>query len=272
MSAATRSVCLTIAGLDPSGGAGVIADIKTFRAFGCFPTAAITSLTYQNTKGVFGAEHMSAEIVRRQIEPILDDLEIAALKTGMLPTRDIIESVGDIIRENSLSNVIVDPVVRSTSGHDLIDSDAISTLIRVLFPLADLITPNIPETERITGIAIEAEEDIYDAAAIMRDMGARNVLIKGGHRFGREHGTPNAGSVRKAIDTLFIGKEKYEFSAVYIETTATHGTGCTLASAIAANLGLGKELKDAVQIAKDFVTNAILAAPMLGHGNSPIDI
>src|SRR5688500_18442640 len=138
-------VCLTIAGLDPSGGAGIIADIKTFSAFKCFATAAIASVTYQNTTGVFGAEHQTAESVRKQVEPILADYEIAALKTGMLPTGEIISETARLVSENGLNNFVVDPVVRSTSGFDLIDDQALAVLIEKLFPLSDLITPNIPE-------------------------------------------------------------------------------------------------------------------------------
>jgi hydroxymethylpyrimidine kinase/phosphomethylpyrimidine kinase len=173
-------ICLTIAGLDPSGGAGVVADVKTFSAFGCFATAAITSVTFQNTLGVFGAVHQTADSIRQQVQPVIDDLGIDALKTGMLPTAEIIEEVARLVRDNKLSNFVVDPVVRSTSGFDLIDDDALRSLIKELFPLAAIITPNIPEAERISGVAIENEQDISDAAAVMREMGARNVLIKGG--------------------------------------------------------------------------------------------
>ncbi|HTH51354.1 MAG TPA: bifunctional hydroxymethylpyrimidine kinase/phosphomethylpyrimidine kinase, partial [Pyrinomonadaceae bacterium] len=247
-----KPVCLTIAGLDPSGGAGVIADVRTFDAFGCFPTAAITSVTFQNTTGVFGATHLSAEDVRQQIEPVLDDFLVAAVKTGMLPTREIIEVVADIIRERDLKNMVVDPVVRSTSGYDLIDNAALRVLVEQLFPLADLITPNIPEAERITGVAFESIDDIRAAADIMHEMGARNVLIKGGH-FANE---------QRAVDWLFSSdREMQGFDSEFFDTTATHGTGCTLASAIAANLALGNNLADAVAAAKEFVTNSIRTAP-----------
>jgi hydroxymethylpyrimidine kinase/phosphomethylpyrimidine kinase len=259
-------VCLTIAGLDPSGGAGIIADIKTFSAFGCFAAAAISSITFQNTTGVFGAESQTAESVRQQVEPIIEDYEIAALKTGMLPTAEVIEEVARLKAMMNNTRFVVDPVVRSTSGYDLIDNAALRSLIEVLFPLADLITPNRPEAERISGIAIESAEDIVAAASVMRDMGARNVLIKGGH-FDSE-----AGGSKKAIDYLFLDDELHTFEADFIDTTATHGTGCTLAAAIAANLALGKDLKVAIRIAKDFVTHAIRTAPMLGRGHSPINL
>lgn len=273
-------VCLTIAGLDPSGGAGTIADIKTFTAFGCFPTAAITSITFQNTIGVFGAAHQTAETVRRQIEPVLEDFEIAAVKTGMLPTGEIIEETAGLIKEHCLPNFVVDPVVRSTSGFDLITDDALLILIAELFPLAMLITPNLPEAERISRMKIETEQDIEKSARIMQSFGAKNVLIKGGHRPAEAYAgsAPERGKeektekkVRCAKDFLFCGDELYVFEAEFIETNATHGTGCTLASAIAANLALGKSLTEAVGIAKRFVTKAIRSAPNLGKGHSPVN-
>ena len=265
MSESQPQICLTIAGLDPSGGAGIIADIKTFAAFGCFPAAAVASVTFQNTRGVFGAVHQTSDSVRKQIEPVLDDYAVAAVKTGMLPTREIIETVAAIIEDRKLKNIVVDPVVRSTSGFDLIDDTALAALIEKLFPLADLVTPNIPEAERIAKMKIASPADIERAAAVMRSMGARNVLIKGGHIKAK-------GKSKKAKDYLFIGEDLRVFEAEFIETSATHGTGCTLAAAIAANLALGKSLAEAVKIAKDFVTEAIRTAPNIGKGNSPINI
>jgi hydroxymethylpyrimidine kinase/phosphomethylpyrimidine kinase len=256
-----QKVCLTIAGLDPSGGAGIIADIKTFSAFGCFATAAVASLTFQNTTGVFGAVHQSAETLRGQVEPVLQDFDVAAVKTGMLPTREIIEETYSLIVDYRLRNVVVDPVVRSTSGFDLIDDSALRALIENLFPQADLITPNIPEAERISRMTIKTPEDVEKAARIMQAMGARNVLIKGGHL-----------EAVRAKDFLFTVDQVFTFEAEFIQTTSTHGTGCTLAAAITANLALGKELAEAVGIAKDFVTEAIRTAQNIGHGHSPINI
>lgn len=256
-------IALTIAGVDPSGGAGIVADIKTFFAFGVFPTSAISSITFQNTQGVFGAEHQSAGSIRKQVEPILDDYEVAAVKTGMLPSREVIEEVAAIISERGLKNIVVDPVVRSTSGFDLIDEAALGSLIEKLFPFADLITPNIPEAERISGVAIETEQDVHDAASVMRELGAGKIMIKGGHL------QVTAGVAR---DYLFIGEELTLLEGEYFETTATHGTGCTLSSAIAANLALGNDLKTSVEIAKRFVNEAIRNAPMIGRGHSPINI
>jgi hydroxymethylpyrimidine kinase/phosphomethylpyrimidine kinase len=163
------------------------------------------------------------------------------------------------------AKLVVDPVVRSTSGFDLVDDDALRSLIKVLFPLAELVTPNRPEAERITGLRIETMEDIGAVAKMMQSMGARNVLIKGGHP-GKEMDR------RTAVDHLFIGEYIQLLEDEFVETSATHGTGCTLAAAITANLALGKMLPDAVAISKRFVTEAIRTAPMLGHGHSPINI
>jgi hydroxymethylpyrimidine kinase/phosphomethylpyrimidine kinase len=268
-------ICLTIAGVDPSGGAGIIADIKTFSAFGCFATAAITSLTFQNTQGVFGAIHQTAESVRGQIQPILDDFEVSALKTGMLPTREVIEETARMIAENNLKNLVVDPVVRSTSGYDLIDNVALKSLIEKLFPLSDVVTPNIPEAERISGLKIESEADFEKVARKIQSLGAKNVLLKGGHLLIAEFGLRIADlenqSPKIAKDYLFVGDDLHIFEAEFYETTATHGTGCTLAAAITANLALGKTLIEAVEIAKKFVNEAIRTAPNIGYGHSPIN-
>jgi len=268
-------VCLTIAGLDPSGGAGIIADIKTFSAFGCFATAAITSLTFQNTTGVFGAVHQTAESIRGQIEPIIEDFTVAALKTGMLPNREVIEETARIVKKNRLKNYVVDPVVRSTSGFDLITDAALEVLIETLFPLADLVTPNLPEAERITRMKIENTRDIERAAKMMQSFGAKNVLIKGGHFFdGKRKEEKGEGEIKNRIarDFLFIGDDLKVYETAFIETTATHGTGCTLAAAITANLALGENLIEAVEAAKKYVTEAIRTAPNLGRGHSPINL
>ena len=254
-------VALTIAGFDPSGGAGVVADIKTFTAFGCFATAAVTSLTFQNTTGVFGATHETAETVRAQALPVIEDFHIAGVKTGMLPTREVILEVARLLRETHLreASPVIDPVVRSTSGFDLIDDDALAALKSELLPLARLVTPNIPEAERLTGLKIETEGDMRRAAALMREMGARAVLVKGGHLSG------------DALDLLDDGGEVRLFRAPRIATDATHGTGCTLAAAIAACLARGVNLADAVSAAKHFVTEAIRRSPQLGRGFSPVN-
>jgi len=262
MSAASEpKVCLTIAGLDPSGGAGIVADIKTFSAFGCYAAAVVTSITFQNTTGVFGAVHQEPASVRGQLEPVFADLEVAAVKTGTLPTAEVIREIASILKRTDVKSLVVDPVIRSTSGFDLIDDIALAALVDELFPLATLVTPNIPEAERISGIRINDANSITEAAGIMRSKGARNVLIKGGH----------LQSENLSTDYLFIDNELTKFEAERINTTATHGTGCTLSSAIAANLALGYDLKEAVRVSKDFVTEAIRTAPGIGRGHSPIN-
>ena len=262
-------ICLSIAGLDPSGGAGIIADIKTFTAFRCFATSAISSLTFQNTTGVFGAINQTGEAVRGQVEPILDDFQVSALKTGMLPSKEVIETVAEIVQIKKLKNFVVDPVVRSTSGFDLIDDDALKSLIERLFPISDIITPNIPEAERISGIKIGKETDFDKAARIIQSFGAKNVLIKGGHFAEGKREKGKGKSLSK--DYLFMGDELHIFEGEFYETTATHGTGCTLAAAITANLALEKTLIEAVEIAKKFVNEAIRSAPNIGRGHSPIN-
>ncbi len=273
MSEPTKNVCLTIAGLDPSGGAGVIADIKAFTAFGCFAAAAVTSITYQNTTGVFGAEAQSAETVERQIRPIFDDYIVSAAKTGMLPTREVIETVASLIEQNEVSHFVVDPVVRSTSGFDLIDNSALRALIERLFPLATVITPNIPEAERISGVSIESYDDIVAAAEVMRELGAKNVLIKGGHGIEGERKKEKGKSEGKlAIDYFFSGDGIMEFSAPFVNTRGTHGTGCVLSAAIAANLANGLSLNDAISAAKKFVNDALRLPNNLGQGFHPVNI
>jgi hydroxymethylpyrimidine/phosphomethylpyrimidine kinase len=251
-------VALTIAGFDPSGGAGVVADIKTFTAFGCFATAAVTSLTFQNTTGVFGAAHQTADSVRAQVLPVIEDFRVACAKTGMLPTREVILEVARLFSETPLPAPVVDPVVRSTSGYDLIDDAALAALVKELMPLSRLVTPNIPEAERITRLTIKDEEGMLRAASHMRELGARAVLVKGGHLTG------------DALDLLDDEGRVTVFRGERIETTSTHGTGCTLSAAICACLARGASLERAIATAKRFVTDAIRHAPGLGHGHGPI--
>lgn len=257
----TPPVALTIAGLDPSGGAGVIADVKTFTSFGCYACAAITSITFQNTAGVVGASHRSAEEVRAQVLPVVEDLRVAAWKTGMLATREVVAEVARLARETSLRDapLVVDPVLRSTSGFDLVDDDALDVLKRELLSHARVVTPNAPEAERITGLRVEDEEGMRRAARAMREMGARAVLVKGGHLAGDE-----------AVDVLDDAGEVTTFRAPRIASAATHGTGCTLASAIAACLARGLPLAESVGAAKRFVAAAIRRAPRIGQGVSPV--
>ena len=257
-------VALTIAGFDPSGGAGVIADIQTFKAFGCLATAAVTSLTFQNSSGVFGAAHQAPETIRAQVLPILEEFPIACAKTGMLPTRGIVSEVARLFRETKLPAPVVDTVIRSTSGHELIDAAALDALVKELFPVARLITPNIPEAERITGLRIKDADGMLQAARALRSMGGRAVLVKGGHMKSKdEGGRRKAEDKREAVDVLDDEGRVSWFRGEWIETSharSTRGTGCTLAAAIAAGLAHGQDLERAVAAAKRFVEERIRGA------------
>ncbi len=261
-------VVLSIAGFDPSGGAGVLADIKTFAALGCFGAAAITSLTSQNTTAVYAAYHQPPEVLRAQLEPLMSDFDIAAVKTGMLPTRASIEIVATTIERHQLTNVVVDPVIRSTSGYDLIDDGAAAFLAERLLPLADLMTPNMAEAAWLTRMKVEDLDGMQQAArqlyeqcqAVRLKPTARcAVLITGGHL------------ADEAADVLYDGSETRIFRAPKILTRNTHGTGCTLSSAMAALLAQGCDTPEAVRRAKDYVVAALRTAPNIGHGAGPLN-
>src|SRR5262245_46962754 len=243
-----KPVVLSIAGLDPSGGAGIVADIKTIAAFGCFSAAALTAITFQNTTGVFGAEHQSVATLRAQVEPVVQDLNVAAAKTGMLPTAEIVAEVARLFAEENLPAPVVDPVVVATSGDVLIDDEAFDILKSKLFPLAAVVTPNIPEAEKLAGFPINDEAGMRRAAESIQQLGARAVLVKGGHR-----------SVdAQALDILLTENGIFtEFRTDYINVGEVHGSGCTLSAALAACLGKGMNLEDAVSTAKKYVTDAI---------------
>jgi len=214
------------AAIDPSGGAGIVADVKTIADFECFPSAAITSITYQNTTGVFGAEHQTAKGLRAQIEPIVSDLDVAAIKTGMLPTAELVSEVARLITEKNLPAPVVDPVMVSTSGHDLIGNEVFQILKSQLLPLARIITPNIPEAERLAGFQITTEDQVRHAAEVIKNMGISAVLIKGGHRLNTV--------TDEAIDVLLNERgEVVVFREEFVYVGEVHGSGCTLSAAIA---------------------------------------
>ena len=274
MNTLTPPVSLTIAGFDPSGGAGIIADVRTFIALGCRPAAAITSLTFQNAQGIQGARHQTAETVRAQVMAIAAESPIAAVKTGMLPTGEIIAEVARLVREERLPPPVIDPVLRSTSGYELMESDAIKVLLTDLMPLARLITPNIPEAEALAGWRIENEGGMRGAASRLREMGARAVLIKGGHLKQRSE-VRGQKSVRRpspavsegsaqAVDVLDDDGRVTVFRGEWIDSQPVRGTGCMLSAAIAACLGLGMDLQTSVDAAKRFVADAIRYAPSPG--------
>jgi hydroxymethylpyrimidine kinase/phosphomethylpyrimidine kinase len=253
-------VIMTIAGFDPSAGAGTLADIKTMSAFGCYGVAAITSLTFQNTQGVTGAAHQSKGVVAEQLKSLFDDFNIAAVKTGMLPTGEVIVEVAAQIASRAIPYLVVDPVVRSTSGYDLIDDEALKILIEKLFPLATVVTPNAVEAERITGIAIKDAHSMAHAAEKILALGAKAVVIKGGDITHED-----------AIDFLMDEDGSLLYTAKRVQSSNTHGTGCTLSSALSCLLPMGYALREALPIAKKYIVEAIRTAPDIGHGYGPLN-
>jgi hydroxymethylpyrimidine/phosphomethylpyrimidine kinase len=258
----TKLRALTIAGFDPSGGAGVLADSSTFSAMGCEAAAVITSITYQTSNAVFGATHQSAGMVRDQLMPLLNNA-FACAKTGMLPTCEVVEEAARLFRETNLPAPVVDPVMISSSGHRLMEEEAVDVLIQQLLPLARLVTPNISEAERITSIEIRSEADMLAAATALRKMGARAVLIKGGHLRSQSSSSGLSESCNEAIDVLDNEGVVTVFREKRIKGVELHGTGCRLSAAIAAGLGTGLTLEDAVDQAKRFVWEQIRAARKL---------
>ena len=248
---------LTIAGSDSSAGAGIQADLKTFAALGVYGTSAITAVTSQNTSGVTGIFAVPADVVRAQIESIAEDLSLAAIKTGMLGTVDIVNLVADILGRLQTPNLVVDPVMMASSGtrRTLLAPEAVSLLKLRLVPLATVVTPNIAEANALSGITITSAATARDAAKRICETGAKAVVVKGGHLDGAQ-----------SIDLLFDGRAFTEFSAPRSSLGALHGTGCTFASAIAAGLALGDELAVAIDRAKRYVTGAIEHAIPIGRG------
>jgi len=249
---------LTIAGSDSSGGAGIQADLKTFAALGVFGCSAITAVTAQNTLGVSAVAQLDPSMVVAQIDTVLADLEIHATKIGMLASAAIVSAVAEAVQRHRLSNVVVDPVMVSKSGARLLDQDAVDAMRTRLFPLSTIVTPNVFEAEALTGKRIENRQDQRTAAITLMDLGPRAVLVKGGHLDG------------PAVDVFYDGQQTIELEAERIDSPHTHGTGCTLSSAIAARLALGDDLPAAVRAAKAYVTRAIAQAPGIGHGHGPL--
>ena len=252
---------LTIAGSDSGGGAGIQADLKTFAAFGVYGTSAITAITAQNTRGVTSAQAMDPALVVAQIEAVASDFVIAATKIGMLANAAIIEAVADAITRLSLPAVVLDPVMVAKGGDHLLEASAVAALRNTLIPLASVLTPNVPEAETLSGIAIASVADQREAAIRLIGLGARVVVVKGGHL---------PGTAGRSIDVWHDGTRFIELDAERIDTPHTHGTGCTFSSAIAACLALGHDPEDAARRAKAYVTEAIRHAPGLGHGHGPL--
>jgi hydroxymethylpyrimidine/phosphomethylpyrimidine kinase len=251
---------LTIAGSDSGGGAGIQADLKTFSALGVFGMTAITAVTVQNTKGVSGYEEVSPETVGAQIRAVATDIGVDAAKTGMLASAAIVEAVTDAVRETRIEQLVVDPVFVSKHGHPLLQEDAVAALRELIVPLASVITPNLSEAAGLAGFPVRNREDMDRAAHAIVELGARTVLVKGGHL---EDG--------RASDLFFDGDHVEWLEAERIETPHTHGTGCVLSAAITAYLARGDEIPDAVTKGKAFVTEAIRGALAIGDGIGPVN-
>jgi hydroxymethylpyrimidine/phosphomethylpyrimidine kinase len=257
-------VVLTIAGFDPSGGAGILADARTLLAFDCRPVAAMTSLTFQNSQTFFGSIHQTAESLRAQIEPLVKEFRIAAVKIGMLPTPELVFEVARLVRETKMPAPVVDPVLHSSSGHQLMEPAAREAWLTQLMPVARLITPNIPEAERLTATPIGSESDMRLVAAKLREAGARAVLVKGGHLKQRSEirgqGSEESGSQRQAIDVLDDDGTVTVLRGKWIDGPPIRGTGCMLSAAITAGLARNMELLESVNAAKRFVVDVIRRA------------
>ena len=253
-------IALTIAGSDSGGGAGIQADLKTFQQFGVFGTSVIVALTAQNTRGVRAVETVSEAMVDAQLAALAEDLPPAALKTGMLADVSLTRLVGKAIRERGWSPLVVDPVMVSTSGHRLLTAEAEDVVRESLLPLAALVTPNLDEAAILTGRAVHDEASMQRAGETLLSFGAGAALVKGGHLAGEE-----------ITDLLVTAEGVRAFRRRRLDTTSTHGTGCTLSAAITAGLALGRDLESAVADALDYVHRAIAAAPGLGGGHGPLD-
>ena len=251
---------LTIAGSDSGGGAGIQADLKTFHAFEVFGTSAVTAVTAQNTLGVFAVHPIPVGMVRAQLDALAADLPPRAIKTGMLANAELVETVGTAIREHDRAHYVLDPVMVATSGDRLLEEDAEAALVRHLLPIAGVVTPNLHETRLLTGLEIQTVADARAAARALVEMGAGAALVKGGHLEGGE-----------AVDVLWDGVTEHVWRRPRIETSSTHGTGCTLSAAIAAGLAHGRPLVEAVDQAIRFVARAIHSAPGLGSGQGPLN-
>ncbi|MDC7244983.1 MAG: bifunctional hydroxymethylpyrimidine kinase/phosphomethylpyrimidine kinase [Sphaerochaetaceae bacterium] len=248
---------LTIAGSDCSGGAGIQADLKTFAAHGVYGMSVIVSVVAENTTRVIGAQEITSRMIASQCESVFEDIAVHAVKIGMLPSERVMKTVASQLKKWKCRNVVVDPVMIAKNGFPLMDSSLGKSLIDHILPLADVLTPNIPEAQILTGMSISSVEDMEKAARILHGYGPRYVLVKGGHLTG------------DAVDLLFDGRQVRLYSEKRIDTKNTHGTGCTYSSAIGANLALGKPYDQAVADAKKYVTGAIAHAQDIGKGCGP---
>lgn len=254
----TPPILLTIAGFDPSCGAGVGADLKTFAAYGCYGVAAITSVTVQNTQSVEAVHNTPSAELREQLEILAKDCEIAAVKIGMLGNRGNAVVIGEFLDAHKFAHIVLDPVMKSSSGTELLDAGGIKYIATELLKRASVITPNIPEAEILSGMEIKDVMAMEAAARKIAEMGARAVIIKGGH-------------MERAVDVVFDGNEMVQLGGDKVKIENTHGTGCTFASALTAQLAAGRGLIEAATLAKAYVTKAIEKGYAIGKGRMPLD-
>ena len=251
-------VALTVGGFDPSAGAGVLADLKTFAAHQCYGVSAVTSLTVQTTQGVHSSHAVDPKILRETLESLLADISIRATKVGMLGGVSQVKTVAEFLWRRDVSSVVLDPVMKSSSGADLLDADGLIALKEKLLPIADVVTPNLDEAARLTGLPVNDVAGRKTAARQLVEMGSKAVVVTGGH-------------LEKPVDVFFDGQQMECFSGDRVKSENSHGTGCTFASAVAANLALGYQVRDAVMLAKAYVTESLRKAYPVGQGSVPLN-
>ncbi|HEX7960172.1 MAG TPA: bifunctional hydroxymethylpyrimidine kinase/phosphomethylpyrimidine kinase [Terriglobales bacterium] len=254
------AVVLSIAGFDPSSGAGITADLKTIAAHGLFGVSCITALTVQSTQGVSQVHPVAGNLVRSTLKALLDDFQPAAVKIGMLASGEVVEAVASILEERRPPKVVLDPVLKASSGAALLQADGIRLLITRLIPMVDVITPNLGEAQELTALSVSNLPQMGAAARQLHKLGARNVVVTGGH-------------LEEPIDVLSEGPEArmVEFAGEHFSTNSTHGTGCAFSSALACNMALGKNLEESVRNAKEYVSRALKCAYPIGKGKGPIN-
>ena len=260
MSAASPALALTIAGSDPSGGAGIQADLKTFEAHGVYGMSVITALTAQNTLGVQGFEMVPSAFVRAQLDAVVEDIGVDAAKTGMLGSVPVMEAVAAGVRHHGIDALVVDPVAASKHGDPLLEPDAISALREAVVPAALVVTPNVGEVELLTGVTVASTHDLARAADATLELGCAWALVKGGHLAGEQ-----------AVDLLTDGQHQEWLRAPRLDSRDTHGTGCTLAAAITARLAAGDDVVAAARAAKEYLTGALRHGVRIGAGIGPVD-
>ncbi len=260
----SKTCVLTIAGSDPGAGAGIQSDLKTFKNHGVYGLSVITAITAQNTKGVTSSYAIKSAVITAQLNSVFEDFRIRAVKTGMLANDKVVEAVAHALKKRKNLKLVIDPVIHSKNSFRMLSRPGIRAMKKSLLRMAYLVTPNIPETEALTGMNIESLDDLETAAVMLHELGAKNVLIKGGHL--KSHmGLP------KGTDILFDGRYFHMFSSNYVNTKNTHGIGCTLSAAIVSNLAMGKTLIKSIEASKQYVVRSLKKSVKIGKGFSPVE-